>query len=132
LNVIFHDYFADHFQARGATMCREELDAQNGVSEVTFRDQVHEAYNDKETDQYEVVFDSPKFLGINPKLFVKHSVTKLEIMWKTLNKLYSDARQSIKNQGIIILILLLMTLKILLIMPLFFIFVSIIRASTIW
>jgi hypothetical protein len=100
LNILFNDEYAERFQATGATMSREELDAQNGASEVTFWDLVSEAYNNREDDRFDqILFDSPKFIGINPKLFVNHSAAKLQQMWKKINKQYGEARRKYQKSG---------------------------------
>jgi hypothetical protein len=100
LNVLFHNDFAEKFQATGASMSREELDAQNGASAVNFWDEVAEAYNDTNNNLYDdLLFDSPKFSGICPRLFVKHNATKLQMMWKKMNKLYSKAQRKYQKSG---------------------------------
>jgi hypothetical protein len=73
LNVLFDDDYAKLFEGTGATMTRDELDAQNGATEVTFWDLIAHAYNDKDDDKFDnILFNSPKFVGINPELFVNH------------------------------------------------------------
>jgi hypothetical protein len=70
------------------------LDAQNSASEVTFWDRVEESYNNPENIWLDnILFDSlnKKFRGIN--VFVNHSSTKLQLIWKKLNKEFNEARR---------------------------------------
>jgi hypothetical protein len=81
-------------------MSREELDSQNGASAVNFWDEVAAAYNDTELNQFdELLFDSLKFAGISPRMYVKHNGTKLQMMWKKMNKLYNEARRKYQKSG---------------------------------
>jgi hypothetical protein len=100
LNVLFDDEYAEAFEATGASMTRVELDALNGATEVSFWETVAEAYNNNDDVRFdELLFESEKLAGINPSLFVNHCASKLQQMWKSLNKYYNVARRKYQKSG---------------------------------
>ena len=104
LNVLFHDKHITQFMLLGDSLTKYDLDTRRvGLDHKSvFWNAIHADFVDDLSIEYDMVMsdeDHVAFEYIEPETIVKHSIVKLEDMWKDVNRRYRKAKINFTKSG---------------------------------